>query len=85
MSAIGHIGSYNADIGAFASYKVRKKQFFIANDIEAERQAHALISTIGVSGYKTLQSCLRRIHTRLLLLQLPMMVQCPAFIVISPT
>ena len=27
----------------------------------------------------------RRIHTRLLLLQLPMMVQCPAFIVISHT
>ena len=55
MPAIGHIGSYNADIEAFASYEARIKQFFIANDIEAERQAPALISTIGVSGYKTLQ------------------------------
>ena len=55
MSRIGHIGPFDAETETFASYEARIKQFFIANGIKNERQVPALISTIGVTGFKTLQ------------------------------
>ena len=58
MPTIGHIGEFNADIENFKAYETRFKQYFVANEIPAGKQAAAFISTIGVKGYKTLQDIL---------------------------
>ena len=77
MSRIGHIGPFDAETETFASYEARIKQFFIANGIMNERQVPALISTIGVTGFKTLQdlfalddACLKNLDVVFTLLRL---------------
>ena len=58
MASIGYIGEFDAAVEQFASYETRIRQYFAANEIPAERQVSAFISTIGARGFRTLQDVL---------------------------
>ena len=59
MPTTGHIGEFNADVENFKAHETWMKQYFVANEIPAAKQAAAFISTIGVmKAYKTLQDIL---------------------------
>ena len=55
-TTIGHIESYSPDNELFSSYLERVEQFFIANDIKAERKKATFLSLIGSQAYSLLKN-----------------------------
>lgn len=55
MPAIGHIHEFDSKIETFTAWRARLCQYFVANGIKDDKRVAALIATLGVQGYKTLQ------------------------------
>ena len=54
MALFGSIGEFLESQGSWAQYTERLEQFFIANDIQNEKKASILLSTIGPAAFRTI-------------------------------
>ena len=54
MALFGSIGEFLESQESWAQYTERLEQFFIANDIQNEKKASILLSTIGPAAFRTI-------------------------------
>ena len=54
MALFGSIGEFLESQESWAQYTERLEQFFIANDIQNEKKACILLSTIGPAAFRTI-------------------------------
>ena len=58
MSTIGKIEQFDPSVEEWETYEERLEQFFIVNDLEAEKKVPALLSLIGAKTYALLKNLL---------------------------
>ena len=58
MSQFGVISPFNLRQGDFAEYLERLEQYFVANDVPAEKETVILITVIGEESYSLLRTLL---------------------------
>jgi hypothetical protein len=57
-TTFGHIEEFNSDLESFAAYRERVQCFFLANNIEEERQVAVLLSVLGTKTHSLLRDLL---------------------------
>ena len=56
MAAHGKLDQFHTGQDNWESYEERLQQYFVANDVDAEKQRAILLSTCGQSTYKVIRN-----------------------------